>query len=143
MNINKYTLYDMPDEKTIINIDPDILYNDIVKNFKKYWSSVGVACTEIQYYENDELLASLFINVHLDYGIYLNYSNRGEEKLSVFDKNRLNEIVWTKDVCDISLGLFLPPELAWKGIKEFLETGTASEEIEWMNPDDLPEGANY
>ncbi len=138
----KYTLYEIPDDKTITNIDPDIVYNDIIKNFKNYWSSVGVACTEIQYYEDDELAASLFINVHLDYGIYLNYY-RDEEKLSVFDKNRLNEIVWTKDVCDFSLGLFLPPELAWKGIKEFLETGTASKEIEWISPHDIPEGGNY
>jgi len=138
----KYTKYDRPDEKMIINIDPNIVYNDIVKNFKNYWSSVSVSCVEVQYFEDDELVASLFINVHLDYGIYLNYSSRGEEKLSVFDKSKLNEIVWTRDVCDFSLGLFLPPELAWKGIKEFLETGTASKEIEWITPDDIPENGN-
>lgn len=119
----KYTKYDLSDEKMIINIDPDIVYNDIIKNFKNYWSSVSNSCIEVQYYEDDELVASLFINVHLDYGIYLNYSSRGEEKLSVFDKNKLNEIIWTKDICDFSLGLFLPPSIAWKGIKEFLETG--------------------
>lgn len=139
----KYTKYDAPDDKYITNVDPEIVYNDIIKNFNNYWSSVSTACIEVQYFEDDELIASLFINVHLDYGIYLNCSNRGEEKLSVFDKNKLNEIVWTKDVCDFSMGLFLPPELAWKGIKEFLETGTASEEIEWISPDDLPEGGNY
>ena len=138
----KYTKYDRPDDKTIINIDPDIVYNDIIKNFRNYWTSVSVACIEVQYYEDDEQIALLFINVHIDYGIYLNYY-RNEEKLSVFDKSKLNEIVWTKDVCDFSMGLFLPPELAWKGIKEFLETGTASEEIEWITPDDLPENGNY
>lgn len=62
-----------------------------------------------------------------------------KEKLSVFDKRKLNEIVWTKDVCDFSLGLFLPPSLAWKGIKEFLKTGIVSTEIEWISP----EGGNY
>lgn len=46
-----------------------------------------------------------------------------KEKLLVFDKSKLNEIVWTKDVCDFSLGLFLPPLLAQKGIEEFLKTG--------------------
>ena len=138
----KYTLYELPEGETITNIDPNIIYNDIIKNFKNYWSSVSNACTEVQYYGDDEL-AALFINVHLDYGIYLNYSNRGEEKLSVFDKSKLNEIVWTKDVCDFSMGLFLPPALAWKGIKEFLETGTASKDIEWISPDDIPEGGNY
>lgn len=138
----KYTLYEIPEGETITNIDSDIVYNDIIKNFKNYWSSVSTACTEVQYYEDDELIASLFINVHLDYGIYLRHESN-EEKLSVFDKNKLNEIVWTKDVCDFSMGLFLPPELAWKGIKEFLETGTASKEIDWISPDDLPEGGNY
>ena len=139
----KYTRYDQPMKRMINNIAPDILYSDIIKNFKNYWSSVNTAGTEIQYFEDDELIASLFINVHLDYGIYLNYSSRGEEKLSVFDKNKLNEIIWTKDICDFSLGLFLPPELAWKGIKEFLKTGTVSKEIEWVTPEDLPEDANY
>ena len=138
----KYTKYDLPDGKIIININPDVVYNDIIKNFKNYWSSVGTACIEIQYFEDDELVASLFINVHLDYGIYLRHESN-EEKLSVFDKNKLDEIVWTKDVCDISMGLFLPPELAWKGIKEFLKTGTASTEIEWISPNDIPEGGNY
>lgn len=137
----KYTKYDLPDERMIINIDHDIVYNDIIKNFKNYWSSVSTACIEIQYFEDDELVASLFINVHLDYGIYLRHESR-EVKLSVFDKSKLNEIVWTKDVCDFSLGLFLPPSIAWKGIKEFLETGTASTEIEWISPDDIPEGGN-
>ncbi len=138
----KYTKYELPEGKIITNITPDIVYNDIIKNFNNYWSSVNVACIEIQYFEDYELVASLFINVHLDYGIYLRHESR-EVKLSVFDKSKLNEIVWTKDVCDFSLGLFLPPSIAWKGIKEFLETGTASKEIEWISPDDLPEGGNY
>ena len=30
----KYTKYDRPDDKMIINIDPDVVYNDIIKNFK-------------------------------------------------------------------------------------------------------------
>lgn len=82
------------------------------------------------------------VNVHINYGIYLRHESNAV-KLSVFDKSKLNEIVWTKDVCDFSMGLFLPPELAWKGIKEFLKTGTASTEIEWISPNDIPEGGNY
>lgn len=138
----KYTYYYSPMDEIITNIDTDILYNDIIKNFKNYWSSVNTAYAEIHYFEDEESIATLIINVHLDYGIYLRHESN-EEKLSVFDKNKLDEIVWTKDVCDISMGLFLPPELAWKGIKEFLETGTASTEIEWISPDDIPEGGNY
>lgn len=51
----KYTKYDLPDGKIIINIKPDVVYNDIIKNFKNYWSSVSTACIEVQYYEDDEL----------------------------------------------------------------------------------------
>lgn len=138
----KYTLYELPEGKTITNIDSNIVYNDVIKNFNNYYFSVSTACTEVQYYENNKLIASLFINVHINYGIYLRHESNAV-KLSVFDKSKLNEIVWTKDVCDFSMGLFLPPELAWKGIKEFLKTGTASTEIEWISPNDIPEGGNY
>ena len=138
----KYTLYELPEGKTITNIDSNIVYNDVIKNFNNYCFSVSTACTEVQYYENNKLIASLFINVHINYGIYWRQeSNAG--KLAVCEKSKLNEIVWTKDVCDFSMGLFLPPELAWKGIKEFLKTGTASTEIEWISPNDIPEGGNY
>jgi len=139
----RYTHYYPATDETITDINPDIMYNNIIKNFKNYWSSVNVACEEIHYFEDDELTASLIMNVHPDYGIYLRCETDSGEKLSVFDKNKLNEIVWTIDVCDISMGLFLPPELAWKSIKEFLETGTASKEIEWISPDELPESGNY
>lgn len=108
----KYTKYDLPERKIITNID-----SDIIKNFKNYL-----------------LMCILIIK-----SIWTIVSSRGEEKLSVFDKSKLNEIVWTKDVCDFSLGLFLPPSLAWKGIKEFLKTGIVSTEIEWISP----EGGNY
>ncbi|MDE5557240.1 MAG: hypothetical protein K2J32_06035 [Ruminococcus sp.] len=138
----KYTHYYSPMDEIITNIDANILYNDIIKNFKNYWSSVSTAYAEIHYFEDEESIATLIINVHLDYGIYLRYESN-EEKLSVFDKNKLNEIIWIKDLYDFSMGLYLPPELAWKGIKEFLETGTASKEIEWISPDDIPEGGNY
>ena len=105
----KYTKYDLPERKIITNID-----SDIIKNFL--------------------LMCILIIK-----SIWTIVSSRGEEKLSVFDKSKLNEIVWTKDICDFSLGLFLPPSLAWKGIKEFLKTGIVSTEIEWISP----EGGNY
>ena len=44
---------------------------------------------------------------------------------------------------EFTIGLFLPPSLAWKGVEKFLKTGTASTEIEWILPDDIPESGNY
>lgn len=137
----KYTHYYSPMDEIITNIDTNIMYNDAIKNFKNYWS-VNSSAAEIHCFEDKDLVASMIINVNLDYGIYLRYERNGNEKLSVFDKNRLNEIILTTEICEASLGLFLPPSLAWKGIKEFLETGTASTEIEWISPDDIPEGGN-
>lgn len=62
----KYTLYELPEGKTITNIDSNIVYNDVIKNFNNYCFSVSTACTEVQYYENNKLIASLFINVHIN-----------------------------------------------------------------------------
>ena len=138
----KYTVYYSPKSKVITNVEPDVIYNSIIKNFKGYWSSASSSSAEIHYFEDENLIASLIINAIVEYGIYLRYES-DEEKLSVFDKNKLNTIIWTKDVCDFSSGLFLPPYLAWNGIKEFLQTGTASNEINWINAEDFPENGNY
>jgi len=138
----KYTIYYSPQSKVITNVELDVLYNNIIKNFKNYWLSANSSTAEIHYFEDENLIASLIINVSIDNGIYLRYESN-EEKISVFDKTKLSTIIWTKDVCDFSLGLFLPPQLAWDGIKEFLQTGNASNKINWMNPEDLPENGNY
>ena len=53
----KYTLYELPEGKTITNIDSNIVYNDVIKNFNNYCFSVSTACTEVQYYENNKLIA--------------------------------------------------------------------------------------
>jgi len=138
----KYTIYYSPQSKVITNVELDVLYNNIIKNFKNYWLSANSSTAEIHYFEDENLIASLIINVSIDNGIYLRYESN-KEKISVFDKTKLSTIIWTKDVCDFSLGLFLPPQLAWDGIKKFLQTGNASNKINWMNPEDLPENGNY
>ncbi|MDE6730424.1 MAG: hypothetical protein K2J71_06580, partial [Oscillospiraceae bacterium] len=92
----------------------------------------------------DKHIADMIIGTNIKYGIFLHYINANEEKLSLYDKTKLDEVVDGAN-CDleVSTGLFLPKELAWEVIKEFLETGKASDKIRWISPDDIPENGNY
>ena len=91
-------------------------------------------------------MSGLTISVNQTYGIYLKYVNLNtfEEKLSLYNESKLNEVVDGAN-CELwaSTGLFLPKGLAWEVIKEFLETGKASDKIKWISPDDIPENGNY
>ncbi len=140
-----YTLFYHPRGKAIKNIDLFQMKTYIIDEFENYWFS-NTSDTEIQYFEDNELMSGLTIGVNQTYGIYLKYVNLNtfEEKLSLYDESKLNEVVDGAN-CELwaSTGLFLPKELAWEVIKEFLETGKASDKIKWISPDDIPENGNY
>lgn len=140
-----YTLFYPPRGKAIKNIDLFQMKTYIIDEFENYWFS-NTNDTEIQYFEDNELMSGLTIGVNQTYGIYLKYVNLNtfEEKLSLYDESKLNEVVDGAN-CELwaSTGLFVPKELAWEVIKEFLETGKASDKIKWISPDDIPENGNY
>ena len=77
-------------------------------------------------------------------GVFLGISLDSKEYLSLSDKTLLNEVVdvWGDDLY-VSKGLFIPAELAWSGIEELITDGKLSEKIQWINPQDIPEGGNY
>ncbi|MCM1508130.1 MAG: hypothetical protein NC177_13525 [Ruminococcus flavefaciens] len=79
-----------------------------------------------------------------EYGVFLAYHSDGKTNLSLHDKNNLEELVdvWG-DGLYVSAGLFIPPEIAWQCICEFVTTGSIHYNIKWISPDDLPDGANY
>lgn len=79
-----------------------------------------------------------------EYGVFLAYHSDGKTNLSLHDKNTLDKVVdvWG-DGLYVSQGLFIPPEIAWKCICEFVNTGSIHYNIEWISPDDIPEGGNY
>lgn len=142
----KHTLFISSFENNAIkDIDPKLMHKYIIDDFENYWFS-NTNDTEIQYFEDNELMSGLTIGVNQTYGIYLKYVNLNqlEEKLSLYDESKLNEVVDGAN-CELwaSTGLFLPKELAWEVIKEFLETGKASDKIKWISPDDIPENGNY
>ncbi|MDE5557689.1 MAG: hypothetical protein K2J32_08375 [Ruminococcus sp.] len=79
-----------------------------------------------------------------EYGVFLGYSDGESTHLSLHNKNTLDKVVdvWG-DGLYVSEGLFIPPEIAWQCICEFVTTGSIHYNIEWISPDDIPEGGNY
>lgn len=100
-------------------------------------------CGFITYTENDKD-TGLSIAAVKEYGVYLGFSEIDRELLSISDKSKLDSVidVWG-DGLYVSEGLFISPQSAWQCICKFIETGDISEEIEWIDSDDLPEEANY
>lgn len=138
-----YTLFYPPHEKTIKNIDISQMKKYVIDEFESYWFC-STSDAEIQCFEDDEMISGLSIGTNIKYGIFIHYTDDTEDKLSLYDETKLNEVVDGAD-CElwVSTGLFLPKELAWEVIKDFLETGKASDKIRWISPDDIPENGNY
>lgn len=100
-------------------------------------------CGFITYTDNDKD-ASLSIAAVKEYGVYLGFADENRELLSIADRNKMDNLidVWGDGVY-ISEGLFISSQSAWQCICKFIETGDISEEIAWIDSDDLPEEANY
>lgn len=139
-----YTLFYPPKGKAVKNIALSQMKKYVTDEFESYWFNSGTSDAVIQCFENNEHISDMTIGTNIEHGIFLHYISRTEDKLSLYDETRLNNVIDGAN-CQlyVSEGLFLPEESAWKAIREFLETGTASEEIEWISPDDLPEEENY
>ena len=77
--------------------------------------------------------------------IYLQYLDNVKHEiwLSLENVKKLNEVAETADEIYASIGLFLPIEVAWEGIKDFLLTGKRSEKIKWVEPNIIPENGNF
>lgn len=138
-----YTEFYPPTGKMIKNINLQLMHKYIVEDFKEYWSKGQGA--EIHYFAN-EFSATLSISANLNYGFYLNYSNSNgdeEEKLSLSDINKMDVFIESTDDLEVSLGLFISPNLAWEVIKTFLEEGKPSQKIQWIEPDNLPENSRF
>ena len=89
------------------------------------------------------------IDIHLrfwgnaDLGVLLIWSKWGGGLKQTFnskgDLSRLKEIVYSYHDTPLPVGLFIPFEAAWKGVKEFIETdGELPKGIEWIANRDLP-----
>ena len=64
--------------------------------------------------------------------------------MTLQDADKLTEVVdvWG-DGLDISVGLFIPEELAWLVLAEYISDRKYSKETQWIMSADIPEGGNY
>ena len=99
----------------------------------------------VGYIKADNLVNSMLCVCAIkELGVYIGISYNSKEYLSLFDREYLNEVVdvWGDDLY-ISKGLFVPAELAWIGIEDFITNGILTDKIQWINPKDIPEDGNY
>lgn len=83
------------------------------------------------------------LNAHPKFGVLLDWSKwDGREKhvyASKGDLGRLRELVYTIQDYPLPVGLLVSFEVAWKAVKEFIETdGQLPKCIEWIADDALP-----
>lgn len=115
----------------------------VVDDFESYWFA-DTSDASIQYFEDNKHISDMTIGTNKEYGIFLHYTSETEDKLSLYNETKLNEVEDGANCClYVSTGCFLPKETAWKVIRYFLETGKASDKIRWISPDDIPEDGNY
>jgi hypothetical protein len=80
---------------------------------------------------------------HPDLGVLLNYRKWGgglkDTYYSKGDQRRLLEWIRTMHGDLMPIGLFIPWDIAWKAVKEFIEIdGALPKSIEWVADRDLP-----
>jgi len=95
--------------------------------------------------EIDQVKATLFMIGNRDFGVYLQYDKwdgRIRHKYSYVPKgdlSRIREFVKSLHGTELSVGLFIPFPVAWKAVKQFMETdGGLTTSIEWIASRDLP-----
>ena len=89
--------------------------------------------------------AILYIHLHPDHGIKLQYSGWDrrtgirETYHSKGDLARLKQFVRSFHRTPLSIGLFVPFEIGRKAVKEFLQTdGKLPQSVDWISDGDLP-----
>lgn len=140
--INKQIQYWTQDGKNFSNVTLNTLYESIFLNYNKDWL-MGDSEAEINYINNNKSIAGLKL-IGTKKGIYIHYNGFNTEKISLYDKNSLNKnIIVLIDEIKISSGLFLPIDLAWEVIKDFINNGKPSNKITWLEIDDIQKNINY
>lgn len=150
----KEVYFDDPRNGTILIESTNYVYEKVIENFSSFYrNSSGGA---ILYLTENGVKKALRIGADEHLGICLTYVIMSEKDfngkimyiddityLAVYDKSKLDSVIDIYDELYVSEGLFLPKELAWKGISEFINTGERSLEIEWISPDLIPENGNW
>jgi hypothetical protein len=105
--------------------------------------AVGVDGTEHLTPKSGRIQIDLLLWGHPQLGVLLIWSKSGgpwaEDFTSKGDLTRLRELVRGMHGTPLPVGLFVPYDVAWKAVKEFLENdGALPKSIEWVANRDLP-----
>ena len=141
--MNKIVFTDPNGKKNAID-DEDWLRSNIIEQFETYWLQ-GSGDGFIDFYEDENKISTLMIGPNVEYGLYLHFIDnvKKSDLLSLNNENELNEVAETADEIYASIGLFLPIEVAWEGILDFIKTGKPSTKIKWITPSNIPEEGNW
>lgn len=87
---------------------------------------------------------SICIAALSEFGVSISITDAEGVHLTLQDADKLTEVVdvWG-DGLDISVGLFIPEELAWLVLAEYISDRKYSKETQWIMSADIPEGGNY
>ena len=120
--------------KSLTELKNILIKNGEIPDFVGYLSSVDFPHHSICICSEKNLGFYIGITFEFDNTIHL----------SLGDKNLLSEVVdvWG-DGLYISKGLFIPVSLAWKALEECITSQTLCAEVNWITPDDIPEGGNF
>lgn len=142
----KRIVFNAPEDSEEITVrDLGQLRSEMIDDFAQYWQD-GSGEGDIQIFENNQLQSTLMIEPSIELErIYLHFIDNlnGEDWLSVYDRENLEETIETVEEVYASAGLFLPLELAWKGIGEYVKTGRRTGQIDWITPKEMPENGNW
>ena len=126
--------------------DLELLQEYILQPPEKYWIQ-GSGDASLSFKEKLKE-TSLLILPNESYGFYLKFlvseNNRiANTWLSLNDPLLLDRVIECSEEWYASIGLFLPPNKAWWAIEEFCKTGIRTDKVQWITPDDIPEGGNW
>jgi hypothetical protein len=139
-------VYRSPDGKVVQNPDVSTMQTLITNPPPGYWLS-GCGAATIKF-EDGASRHCLLILPNANYGIYLKFivlknGIAKETWLSLQDRAMLSKVCECSDEWYASIGLFLPKDIAWLAIEEFLKTGKRSEKVNWIRPVELPAEGNW
>ena len=84
-----------------------------------------------------------------DYGVYLKWHEldvSGKHLETWLSAGNLEDLATVVDCADewwCSRGLFVPREKAWMAVEAFIGSGERSKVIQWLKPEEIPEGGNW
>lgn len=105
----------------------------------------GDLILEFQDSKSKFLQSQMLIASHEVYGYYMHYHDFGAalDKLSLWDRKRLGEVIDYDTDCLVSVGLFVPVENALPAIMYFAKTGDIGSIISWIEPVEMPQSGNW